>query len=117
MTGAQAKQALERSTPYVSIGNLIALATLLVMGVQTGLLDVSAGADPAGQQEVDDIAARVSNNTSSISELRRINDRQDEALAATQDRVSHRMKRVEGKVDRIYELLVERGGHPGEQRP
>jgi len=113
MTGEQARQALERSTPYVTIGNLIALAALLVMSLQAGVLDVSAGGESVSQAEVERIDQDVSANTSSITELYRVNDRQDTVIQSNQARISGRMQRLEEKVDQIYRLLIGRRNiHP-----
>jgi len=107
MTGRQAKEALQQSTPYLTLGNLVAMAALVVTMLQAGILDVSAGSDPADQEEVVALSEQVTSNTSSIGELRRINERQDTALAATQGRFGQRMDRVETKLDKIYRFLID----------
>lgn len=112
MTGQQAKRALEKSTPYVSIGNLIALAALLVMGLQAGVIDVSAGDRAASQAEVVELSSDVFRNTSSIAELRRADERLDEAISSRQLTVTQRLQRVEDRVNEIYRLLIDRSNSP-----
>lgn len=108
MTAGQAKAALERSTPYVSLGNLIALGTMVVMMVQGGILDLSGRSEAASPHEVAELSEKVSDHTHSIAELRRVNDRQDTALKSVQNRFGDRLKGIETRLNQIYQVLVKR---------
>lgn len=114
MTGEQAKRAFERSSPYVSWANLVVLAGLIFTGVQAGVIDFGAGSGPV--VPVGEIKASVSRNKTSIDQLRRADERQDHDLQSTERWVGQRMQRLEQKVDRIYELLIERGNGPSGRR-
>lgn len=108
MTGAQAKHALERSTPYVTVGNLIAMCALVVTMLQAGILDVSAGGTEVAS--VVEVSKQVDQHSETIADINRTNDRQDSAIASVERRTNQRMGRVEEKIDQIYELLLQGRG-------
>lgn len=121
MTGEQAKQALQRSTPYVTIGNLVAMCALVVMLFQAGMLRVPGtgvgGAQPT-PAEVRALARQVARQSDTLASLQSKDRRQDQALENTERWIGQRMQRVENKVDRIYELLIRRGDtHSGPGGP
>lgn len=105
---ARAKAALESASPFLSAANLIALLGLFVMALNSGVVDMTPSKNAADQADVAALEQTVTANTSSIAELRRINERQDTSLKAIQNRFGDRLKGIENRLNQIYQVLVQR---------
>jgi hypothetical protein len=105
---ARAKAVLESASPFLSAANLISLVGLIVMGLQSGVIDMTPSENAASQADVAALEQTVTANTSSIAELRRINERQDTSLKAVQNRFGDRLKGIENRLNQIYQVLVQR---------
>lgn len=111
------RRVVVNGTPYVTWGNLVALA-LLALSSMTGNLphtDANASEVHANHSEaiksahtrIDQHDVRLATQDGSIAELFRADDRQDRALEATQQRTDEQLKALNGKMDRILEMMIQ----------
>jgi uncharacterized coiled-coil protein SlyX len=105
------RNVLERGSPYISWGNAITLVGL-VMAALTGNLNTGTAAADSGvshqlQTRVDEHDVRLARQESATAELYRAVERQDATIAGMQQRTDAQLREINGKVDRLLELMIE----------